>query len=92
MKALLQLGVCAKFTSSPLNKSKITEIHDHPYYNGLEEPTSRAPESCTTVNILRFLSPYLWLNEQSSKSYLYYTEERRKKSAFSYNSVLNTRQ
>lgn len=59
MKALLQLGVSEKFTSKPLNKSKITDIHDHPHYNGLEEPTSRAPESCTTVNILRFLSPLL---------------------------------
>lgn len=93
MKALLQLGVWAKFTSSPLNKSKITDIHDHPYYNGLEEPTSIIPESCTTVNILlTFLSPCVWLNEQSSKSYLYYTEERRKKSAFSYNLFLNRRQ
>lgn len=92
MKALLQLGVCAKFTSSSLNKSKITDIHDHPYYNGLEEPTSITPESCTTVNILKFLSPCLWLNEQSSKSYLYYIEERRKKSAFSYNLFLNRRQ
>lgn len=64
MKTLLQLGVCEKLTSRPLNKSKITNIHDHPYYNGLEESTSRAPESCTTVNILRFLSPFLWLKSK----------------------------
>lgn len=92
MKALLQLGVCEKFTSRPLNKSKITDIHDHPYYSGSKELTSRAPESCTTVNMLRFLSLLLWLNKQSSKSYLYYTEESRKKSVLSYNLFLNTRQ
>lgn len=91
MKALLQLGVCEKFTSRPLNKCKITDIHDHPYYSGLKLPTSKAPESCTTVNILRFLS-LLWLNKQSSKSYLYYIEESRKKSVLSYNLFLNTRQ
>lgn len=64
MKALLQLGACEKFTSRPLNKSKITNIHGHPYYYGLEEPTSRAPESRTEVNILRFLQ-LLSLAEQA---------------------------
>lgn len=91
MKALLQLSVSEKFTSRPLNKSKITDIHDHPYYNGLKEPTSRVPESCTTVNIIRFLSPLLYINKQSSKSW-YYTEESRKKSFLNFNLFLNTRQ